>query len=68
MTAGASSPPGYRLTASSDLTDSAWPGRKETVSFSCASSNLPENSPPTTAVMRKKTIATTNFARFPAGR
>ncbi len=68
MTAGASSPPGYCLTALSDLTDSVLPGRKETVSFFWASSNLPENSPPTIAVMTKNTAATTNFARFPAGK
>ena len=68
MTAGASSPPGYCLTASSDLTDSALPGRNETVSFSCASSNLPEKSPPTSAVTTKKTTATTNFERLPAGK
>src|SRR6187200_3059263 len=67
MTAGASSPPSYCLTASSDLTDSALPGRNETVSFFCASSNLPANSPATTAVTRKKTPATTNLARRPAG-
>src|SRR5215208_3088046 len=68
MTAGASSPPGYRLTAWSDLTDSALPGRKEAVSFSWASSNLPEKSPPTTAVITKNTAATANLLRFPAGK
>src|SRR5215213_7299883 len=68
MTAGASSPPGYCLTASSDFTDSALPGRKETVSFSWASSNWPANRPPTTAEMRMKTPATTNFDLRPAGR
>ena len=68
MTAGASSPPGYCLTASSDLTDSALPGRKETVSFFCASSNLPENSPPTIAVMTKKTAATTNLRALSRGK
>src|SRR3954466_15452198 len=67
MTAGASSPPSYCLTASSDLTDSACPGRNEAVSFSWASSNLPAKAAPTKPVRSRKTAKTTNFARRPAG-
>src|SRR4051812_20576496 len=67
MTAGASSPPSYCLTASSDLTDSAFPGRNEAVSFSWASSNSPAKAAPTKPVRSRKTAKTTNFARRPAG-
>ncbi len=40
---------GVLLDGSSVLTDSALPGRNETVSFCCASSNLPAKAPPTIA-------------------
>src|SRR3954454_13209189 len=67
MTGGASSPPGYCLTASSDFTASDLPGRKEAVSFSCADSNLPANAAPTRPEITRKTAKTTNFALLPAG-